>query len=101
MSGTGYKWIIDKEVVSCHIQKSVKDYIQHHYVLFGLCDRTPYCVPKIPHPLLTQIRLLLSSPLRGLIIAYSKKCPNMLLVMPKIRVVLFKSLLRWRKAEKC
>ena len=99
MLETGYRWIIDKEVVSYHIRKSVKDYIQHYYTLSGLCARTPYCVPKRPHPLLTQMRLLLTSPLRGLIIAHSKKCPKILLLMPQIRFAYLKSLLRSRKAE--
>jgi glycosyltransferase involved in cell wall biosynthesis len=98
---TEYTWIIDREVVSYHIQKSVKNYIQHFYALSGLCARTPYCVPKIPHPLLTQIRLLLTSPLGGLKIAYSKKCPNMLWVTPQIRSAYLKFLLRLRRAEKC
>ena len=98
---TRHKWIIDDQVVSYHIRKSIKDYIQHYYALFGLCARTAYCVPEIPHPLLTQIRLFLTSPLRGLIIAYSKKCPKMLLLMPQIRFAFLKSLLRSRRAKNC
>jgi glycosyltransferase involved in cell wall biosynthesis len=94
------KWIIDNEVVSYHIRRSVKDYVQHYYALSGLCARTPYCIPPISHPLLTQIRLLLTSPVRGLIIAYSKKWPGTVLVLPQIRIAHLKSLLRARRAEK-
>jgi ribosomal protein S26 len=82
---TPYKWIIDTNVVSEHIRQSVKSHIKHAYALTKLCAKTHYCVNEAQQPILTMLRLFLTSPLRASIIAYKKRCLKMLYVYPAIR----------------
>jgi len=81
---TPYKWVIDVNVVSDHIRQSIKTHIKHKYTLTKLCANSHYCVNEAG-PLLTNLKLFLTSPIRASIIAYKKRCPQILYVYPAIR----------------
>ena len=83
---TPYKWIIDTGVVSLHVRNDFRATVEHQYKLSYLCARTPYCAKKTEPNLAVMFRMLLTSPLRALQIAFKKNCPNMVWVYPLIRL---------------
>jgi glycosyltransferase involved in cell wall biosynthesis len=82
---TPYKWIIDNNVVSLHVRKSLKNSIVHSYKLYNICVGTPYCSTKEEYTRLTLLRMLLTSPIRGIQIAFEKNYPVLVFAYPYLR----------------
>jgi len=86
LNRTSYRWVIDKSIVSLHMRESVLHQIRHTYKQALLCACTPYCssISSESSPL-DQLRLLITSPLRAIIIAMRKSEPNLAWAYPSIR----------------
>lgn len=98
---TPYKWIVDRTVVSDHIRQSVKYYLQHCYKLGKLCTHSRYCVTPTLPPLLSLLRLFMTSPLRASAIAWKKHEPRIFWVYPSVRWMKLKGFLdRERKLNR-
>jgi len=88
----GYRWIIDRKVVSEHISRtSVEDYLTHIYKMGMLCARSNYCFDYGGTKQLT--RILLTSPIRSAILSIVTKEPNMFWLYPLIRYKKLKAFL--------
>lgn len=72
----GYKWIVDRTIISDHIKPSLRDNATHVHELALLKD--------YPEDNLTKENLarMLFSPIRGLQIAHDQKCPQAFLAYP-------------------
>lgn len=92
----GYRWIIVPEAVSLHISRvSLRKYLKHTYEMSMRCAHTPYCTSTTP--LLTLLRIFLTSPIRALDIALKKKCPKVLYAYPAVRWYKLKACLDWKR----
>ena len=84
--GAGYKWVIDKKLVSDHIRGSVRQTLKHNYEFGKFSD----------YPEIDQLRLLapgvLFSPIRGLELAIKKSCPQLLAVYPYWKLMNIKNM---------
>jgi hypothetical protein len=85
----GYKWIVDKTVISGHIR-------------FGLGDVTscmefhPSSIRTIRDTLIDDFKILVKSPLSGLKAALITRCPEIFSVYPYLRLHRFKNLVKYR-----
>jgi len=91
----GYKWIIDKTVVSSHIRPSIREDAEHVYRLSLQTER------RFDVGFLYNFRLFLFSPLSALRVILYKGCPQIFYVYPYYRFMRLKALLhrgkiRWR-----
>ena len=85
----GFKWIIDRSVISGHIRPSIRYFIEHNYRMHKL-----YVAPQDKRKGLVKIFILfLFSPFRALNIALKKKCPQILIVYPLDRLAILKAYL--------
>ena len=88
----GFKWIIDRSVVSGHIRPSIRYFIEHDYQMhknyIGPLNRRP--------ELLKNFKLFLFSPFRGLHIALKKNCPQILIFYTLDRWVILRAYLEWK-----
>jgi len=108
---TPYKWVIDSTVVSLHLRKGIRHELEHSRVMAGRCKRTKLCgcyyVPHFKEPELvikpkprksnsnlTLLRILITSPVRGLHVALKKKCPEIFFVYPIIRLYILSGCLK-------
>ncbi len=89
LQAAGLKWVLDRTVVSDHIRDSLWDNIMHDY-------KMQVYFPT-PHMRLLNLRLLLTSPIRSIHMAYKMKYPLMLLVYPIDRLAIFFGSLRKTK----
>jgi glycosyltransferase involved in cell wall biosynthesis len=81
----GYKWVVDKSVVSDHIRGNVRQSAEHVYTLSKFAD-----YPDSPSFSSVFSRFLFS-PIRGVEISLKKECPQALVVYPYWRFMLLKS----------
>ena len=84
----GYKWIIDKTLVSDHIRGDVRQIGKHVYELSKFAD---YSDKLSLSSILTRF---LFSPIRGVEVSLKKKCPRALVVYPYWRFTILKSTLK-------
>lgn len=88
----GFKWIIDRNVISGHIRPSIRYFIEHHYMMHKLS-----IAPLNKRPELSKIfKLFLLSPFRALHITLKKQCPQILIIYPLERWAILKAYLEWR-----
>jgi len=77
----GYKWIVDRQLISDHLKTSVRDSAKKIYNDLVICK---YTKDKV------KFRIILSifafSPIRGLQTAIKTKCPEAILVYPYLRL---------------
>lgn len=85
-----WNWIIDKSIVSDHIRRGVLSQLKHQHWYVTDCARTKYCGPIVSYHFSTWLRLTLSSPLRGLEVAFRHRCPEAAFLYPYIRVYALK-----------
>jgi len=93
---TPYRWVIDRNVVSLHIQEDIKYLIQHTYKHVLMCTHTRYC--SINPSLYMYVRMLATSPTWGLRIALRKHEPNIVWIYPYMRFMALKAILDKRRA---
>lgn len=77
----GMKWIIDRNVISGHIKSGILPFIRHAYKMHK----------RTKGKRLIMFRIFLTSPLRALHIAFKKKCPQMVVIYPVIRLAILKA----------
>ncbi len=94
---TRYKWIIDPSVVSLHVRNDPATLVEHDYKLNYMCARTKYCSPPKPVHVTSMLRILLTSPLRAVQIAFKEKCPDVVWVYPLVRLYQLTIDLNYRK----
>jgi len=92
----GFKWIVDRSVISDHIRLSIQYLIEHDYQMHRLYLSV---LSKRPE-LLKNLKLFLLSPIRGLHMTLKKKCPQILIVYPLDRWAILKAYLEWRPKAK-
>jgi hypothetical protein len=80
----GYKWIVDKSVVSDHIRGTVRQSAEHIYRLSKIADYPGLSFSSV-------VSRFLFSPIRGVEISLKKDCPQALVVYPYWRFMLLKS----------
>ena len=84
----GYKWIVDKTVVSDHLRGSVWQNAEHIYNLSKFAEYTD-------NPSLSEVLpRFLFSPFRGAEITIKKDCPQAFVVYPYLRFALLKTALK-------
>jgi glycosyltransferase involved in cell wall biosynthesis len=98
LSETHCKWIIDTDVISLHMRVGLKASVEHHYKMISACARTPLCSENEKPPISSVFRILLTSPIRALQIAFAKKSPDIVWAYPLLRLYHLNAGLRWRKA---
>lgn len=86
----GYKWIVDRTIISEHIKPSLKDNAIHVHNLALLKDYPEDSV------MTGNLARLLFSPIRGLQIAYDQKCPQAFLAYPYWRFWRIKTVIQLR-----
>lgn len=92
----GFKWIIDKSVVSEHLRPNRGKFYEHEYNLWKQCTHTKYCGgASISLP--SAIRIFLASPIRASVMAYKTRSPLMLWVCPKTRYYRMKAYIDRRR----
>jgi len=96
-SETPYKWVIDPDVVSLHLREDLKGLVEHQYKLSYMCARTPYCSENEKQSLAVMFRILLTSPIRALQIAFRRNCPDVVWAYPLIRLYQLNIDLNWRR----
>lgn len=79
----GMKWIVDKSVISDHIRPGVLPYLRHVYKMA--------LIMKVEANRLSMFIMFLLSPLRALHVVFRKKCPQILIVYPLIRLSILKA----------
>lgn len=84
----GMKWIIDRSVISDHIRSGILPFVRHAYKMHT----------RTGGKRLIMFRIFLTSPLRALHIAFKKKCPQIIIVYPFIRLAILKASLEKGKA---
>jgi glycosyltransferase involved in cell wall biosynthesis len=90
----GYKWIVDKTVVSDQIRGTVRQSTDHVYTLSKFADY--YDSPSLS----SVLSRFLFSPIRGVEISIKKECPQALVVYPYWRFMLLKSSLKMIAKQK-
>jgi glycosyltransferase involved in cell wall biosynthesis len=85
-SQTGYKWIIDPDVISLHMRNGLRASVEHRYKLINMCAGTPYCANNEKPKVVAVFRVFLTSPIRALQIALKKNCPDVLWAYPLLRL---------------
>jgi glycosyltransferase involved in cell wall biosynthesis len=88
----GYKWLIDKEVVSTHLRPGLEHHYDHQYTIINRCALSNKCQAK--DNMKIMLRKFITSPVRSLIIAVETKNPLVMIVYPRtrfLRVVAFKN----------
>lgn len=113
---TPYKWVIDSTVVSLHLRRGIRHELEHSRVMAGRCKRTKLCgcyyVPHFTEPELiirpkktstssnlTLLRILITSPVRGLHVAIKKRCPEIFFVYPIIRLYILRGCLKVKEVK--
>jgi glycosyltransferase involved in cell wall biosynthesis len=83
---TAYKWLIDSDVISLHVRNNLRSSLEHQYKKGYLCARTPYCIHDETPSVAVNVRILLTSPLRALQIAFKRNYPNIIWAYPLLRL---------------
>lgn len=91
----GFKWVIDRSVISDHIRPGLFAFIKHSYNVYATVHTTLHATLNSS----IMFKLFLTSPLRGLHIALKKKCPHMMIVYPLVRLAVLKASLKLRLEE--
>ncbi|MEM2105330.1 MAG: glycosyltransferase [Candidatus Bathyarchaeia archaeon] len=103
---TPYKWVTTAQVVSLHLSRdSIWNYLKHYRRIAKMCRKTIYCTvggvgfSKPLNPKFRNvIRVLLTSPLRGLQLAIKKKQAHIFWAYPATRLYSFpESIREWKK----
>jgi glycosyltransferase involved in cell wall biosynthesis len=92
LQAAGLKWVLDRTVVSDHIRGSLWDNIMHDY-------KMQIYFPT-PHLRWQNLRLLLTSPVRAIHMAYKTRYPLMLVVYPLDRLAIFVGTIRKSKNKR-
>jgi len=92
MKRAGLKWVLDRTVVSDHIRDSLWSNIMHDYSM--------QIYFPTPHLRWQNLRLLLTSPVRAIHMAYKTKYPLMLVVYPLDRFAIFFGTMRKSKKKR-
>ncbi|MGQ9642166.1 MAG: glycosyltransferase [Candidatus Bathycorpusculaceae bacterium] len=95
---SGYRWIIDKKVISRHMRTNIIRYAKHSYELSRRCVGTKYCADS-DVPLLKGFGIFLNSPVRGIAMAARKRCFQLALLYPLIRYYKLKGQLTRRNKQ--
>lgn len=90
----GYKWIMDKNVVSDHIRPGIVYELKHKYNTYLKTRR-----PQAGITFRNMVRLFASSPIRALHIVWKTKRPEIIYVYPLIRFFCLKAFLDKRKEK--
>jgi hypothetical protein len=90
LQAKGLKWVVDKNVVSQHIRKSVLWYLEHIYKMHKIDEKGRKVTSK---ELYTMFKFFLYSPFRALTIVFTKKHPAVIIVYPLIRLAILKAYL--------
>jgi hypothetical protein len=79
----GFKWLIDRHVISDHIRPNIQYLIKHDYKMHKLsaCQNRRRRITK-------NVMLFLFSPFRALQICLKKKCYQMLIIYPLDRLAI-------------
>ena len=90
----GYKWIIDKTVVSDHMRGGIRQTASHAFKLA--------IAPDYPsqYSISSTLSRILFSPIRGIDIAVKKECPQAMIAYPYWRLMLLKAALKIRAKQK-
>jgi len=92
----GFKWVIDRSVISGHIRPGVRYFIEHDYKMHKNYITSLNRRPEV----LRNFKLFLLSPFRALHIALKKKCPQLLIFYTLDRWVILKACLEWKPRAK-
>jgi len=84
----GYKWIVDKSVISDHIRGGVRQSANHVYELSEFAGSASSAT------LSSVLLRFLFSPIRGVAIALKKACPQALVVYPYWRFMVLRATLK-------
>lgn len=86
----GFKWLIDRHVISDHIRPNVKYLIMHDYKMHKLS------APQIRRQRIARnFMIFLFSPFRALQICWRKKCSQMLIIYPLDRLAILMACLNF------
>jgi glycosyltransferase involved in cell wall biosynthesis len=88
----GLKWVIDRSIVSDHIRDDLWENIRHDHKMQAL-------VASTTKDRLQSLRLLLTSPLRAVSIAFKKKSPIIMFYYPIDRFAIFLGALKNRATK--
>lgn len=93
----GYDWVVNYDVRSQHIRASLREELSHRY-WYGRNFDILEDEMRIPHiSLVTQVRRMLTSPVRGAQITFKSKNPQALFVYPAMRVYTLRGIVSARK----
>lgn len=93
----GYKWDIDFDVVSLHLNKTLFGSLRSEK-FYGSCwDAISFEVPILPMTLTSAIYRFLLSPLSSLHPAIMKRCPSIVMVYPLCRLQVIRGIVYSRK----
>jgi len=84
----GYKWVVDKTVISTHLRGTIRQSAKHAYTLSEFAsyhDKLSFS---------SVFSRFLFSPIRGVEISLKKNCPQAVVVYPYWRFVVMKSMLK-------
>jgi len=84
LEGKGFKWIIDRSVISGHIRPTIHYLIEHDYRMHKIMPQQDK-----RKNLAKSFMLLIYSPIRALHMAIKKRCLLMLAVYPLDRIAIF------------
>lgn len=91
VSGSAYKWIVDETVVSYHIRTSVSQAIRHGY------QQEMLSTSKRENTSFRSVfRSAITSPFSGINIAVKTRCPQIVVVYPRLRFASLKTFLHKR-----
>lgn len=93
----GYEWKVDFTVKSIHLRKGLEDELAHCYWYGTYSDRIRMMRSDKPADIQKIIAMLLSSPFRGLHIAFKKNCPSAIYVYSLIRFNYLRGIVDSRK----
>ncbi|MGB9756360.1 MAG: glycosyltransferase family 2 protein [Candidatus Bathyarchaeales archaeon] len=89
LQGKGFKWIIDRSVISEHIRPTIRYLIEHDYRMHKFMPQQDK-----RKNLVKSFILLIYSPIRAFYMAIKKRCPLILVVYPLDRIAIFLAHLR-------
>lgn len=92
----GYKWLVDGSVVSDHIRRSIWQHAFYKYKHIMVAEKTTLDYAKFSE-FYRILKTFMFSPLRGLQITLSKKCPQVFFAYPFLRFVKLKTFLDRKK----